>query len=199
MRPTESSSRHRSPNPKNPGRPAPKPTSPRPGSSAGPSKGPSRRVEVPRPVRAKTGDYKANVGKRVTAAGIDALIGAMPGLIFVLQGHPTWGVPFIGLYLLLRDGIPLPPLDYQSVGKKILGMHVEHEPSGKTRLDPAASLLRNASVGAGLVLFPALAMLSLIAAFALAVAPPVAELVLVLRDRNGLRYGDKLAHTKVYD
>lgn len=145
--------------------------------------------------------YKAPIVQRVTAALIDLLIGLVPGLFFIFLGQQAVAVIILMLYVLLRDGMMIPPLGHQSVGKKLVKLHVEVEASGSSKLDPVTSVKRNAIPGAGLALCLIVGLVTeswLIAAAIAAVAAGV-ELVLAAQDPNGLRYGDKLAGTKVLD
>ena len=160
---------------------------------------PAAKAPPPRPTRANSGPYKANVGARIVADFIDFFIACLPALVLALQGHWTWGAPVAALYLLIKDGMPLPPLDFKSIGKKIVGLHVEVESTGVSHLDPQASILRNVLPVAGLLVFPLIYMASAPAAFVVAILAPVVELAILLRDPNGRRIGDRMAGTKVLD
>ena len=149
----------------------------------------------------KTGDYKADLGTRVGAALIDLVVGWIPGLIFVLQGLPVVAVFFPILYLLAKDGLPIPALEFRSVGKRIVGLHVESTATGESKLDIGTSAKRNLPLVAGLILFIFLDLAGLpsIVGLVVAAVPPLVELVMLSKDPNGLRMGDKLAGTKVLD
>ena len=149
--------------------------------------------------------YKVDIGMRIGAALIDAATGFILGLIFLLWGG-QWRLLTLlltGLYMLLRDGLPISALDYQSVGKKLLKLHVENEKTHKPRIDMALSAKRNATLAGGLLLAPVLGLvgggIGIVVALLASVGLAVFEVMLVLKDPNGLRFGDKLAGTKVLD
>lgn len=143
--------------------------------------------------------YKVDLGVRIGAALIDAATGFVLGLVFLLWKQWFLTALIVGVYMLIRDGLPIAPLDYQSVGKKLLKLHVENERTHKPRIDIVLSAKRNATLAGGLLLAPVLGMIWWPLALLAAVAPAVAEVLLVTKDANGLRYGDKLAGTKVLD
>jgi uncharacterized RDD family membrane protein YckC len=119
---------------------------------------------------------KANLGRRVCAAGID-------GLLIASCAVASWNAASLAnvvaatLYLLLRDA-----LGGQSIGKLFTGLVVVHVDTGQ-RCGLAGSLKRN-----------------------VVLALPGANLVAVLleartlvRDPQGQRLGDRLAHTQVVE
>ena len=154
---------------------------------------------LPRAGKVRTGPYKVDVGKRIGAGALDLVVACIPGIAVVFTGGLLAAALFVIAYLLVRDGLPIAALDYASIGKKILGLHVESEASGEARIDPVASIKRNATLVPGLILLPLLWGTSSILAVAVASIPAVVELVMTITDANGLRMGDRIAGTKVLD
>jgi uncharacterized RDD family membrane protein YckC len=119
---------------------------------------------------------KASLGKRLCAAGIDGLLVAS----FVVAPWNAGALSYTvaaALYLLLRDGF-----GGQSIGKLFMGLVVVRADSGQ-RCGLAGSLKRNAVL--------ALPGASLIAV--------LLEARTLLRDPQGQRLGDRLAHTQVVE
>jgi hypothetical protein len=163
---------------------------------------PSIKGSLPRAGRVKTGNYKSSPVNRSAAALIDVFLAALPGAAFFWAAGKAGLFLFALLqiaYLLLRDGLGIAALDFSSIGKKILGLHVEREDTGESKVDLVTSVKRNLPLIPGLVLLPFLWGVNGALALALAALPPVVELVMVITDPNGIRLGDRIAGTKVLD
>jgi uncharacterized RDD family membrane protein YckC len=139
---------------------------------------------------------KADLGKRFIAMLIDVLIAIVIGLIPIVGG-------LIGAaYLLLRDGFDYEFMDHRSIGKKLMKLRpvrMDNQP-----LDINTSVKRNwmFALGAlvqalffipvlGWVLIPVVGLASLVIG--------IVEIVLVVTNPEGIRWGDKLAATKVIE
>jgi len=119
---------------------------------------------------------KADVPKRLAAAAIDGVPIVVSGLFYWSSGSVA--LPLIGAaYMLLRDGVR-----GQSVGKLWLGLVVMNLRTGRpcTLKD---SLWRNA-----LFLIPGANLVAV-----------VLEAVTLVRDPQGQRLGDRIAHTQVIE
>ena len=73
--------------------------------------------QAPAPEAETTPPRKADVGKRIIAAIIDAVIAIIVGFI-----------PFVGglvatAYWLVRDGLDIDFMDQRSIGKKLVKLH----------------------------------------------------------------------------
>jgi uncharacterized RDD family membrane protein YckC len=139
---------------------------------------------------------KADLTKRFLAALIDGLLAGGVSLI-----------PFIGgiigaLYILLRDGLQLDFMDQRSIGKKVMKLRpirLDGQP-----MDVGTSVKRNITLCFGAVasIFVIIPILGWIVAILLGIVGlivAIIELVLVLTDAEGRRWGDKLAGTKVVE
>jgi hypothetical protein len=119
---------------------------------------------------------KADVRKRLCAAMVDSLLVATSGMFALILQSP-W-LPIVGaLYLLLRDSV-----QGQSLGKLLFGLVVISLETGRP-ITLASSIRRNL-----IFLLPGA---NIIAAFL--------ETVTVIRDVQGQRLGDRLAHTHVIE
>ena len=119
---------------------------------------------------------RANAQKRMVAATVDALLVMTLGLFYWNGGSMLSWVLAV-LYLLLRDA-----LGGQSVGKFLVGQTLIHVDTGQ-RCGLAGSIKRNLMLivpGANLVAV-------------------VLEARTIVRDSQGQRLGDRLAHTQVVD
>jgi uncharacterized RDD family membrane protein YckC len=119
---------------------------------------------------------RADVRKRVYAAAIDSLVVATGGVFAQVLQSPWW-LAAGALYLLLRDSV-----QGQSLGKLLCGLVVINLETGR----PAS--LRS-SVRRNLIFV--LPGANVAAAFL--------ETITLLRDVQGQRLGDRLAHTQVVD
>ena len=119
---------------------------------------------------------RADVRKRLYAAAIDSLVVASSGVFaHILQS--LWWLAVGALYLLLRDSV-----QGQSLGKLVFGLVVINLETGR----PAtlrSSVRRNL-----LFLLPGAN-----------VAAAFLETITLVRDVQGQRLGDRLAHTQVVD
>jgi len=138
---------------------------------------------------------KADMGKRILAVLIDAVLAIVIGFI-----------PFIGglvaaAYWLVRDGLEIDFMDQRSIGKKL--MKLRPVTLDGTPMDIMASAKRNwmfALGGVGQVFLWTLigipiALLLWFVAFLLGIL----ELILVITDDEGRRLGDKIANTMVIE
>ena len=145
---------------------------------------------------AKNAGEKADLGKRFIAIIIDAVIAILVGLIPIIGG-------LIGAaYMLLRDGLDYEFMDHRSVGKKLVKLRpvtLDGKP-----VDIGVSIKRNwmfalAGLAYFLVFIPILgwALIPLVGIAALVIG--IVELILVIVNKEGRRWGDKLANTKVIE
>lgn len=139
---------------------------------------------------------KADLGKRFIAAVIDGAIAGVVGLI------PWVGGIIGGLYILLRDGLDYEYMRGRSVGKtlmKLRPVRLDGQP-----MDISTSIKRNWMFALGLISL-ALLLIPVIGWIALAllwVAAPIiglVEIILVLTDKEGRRWGDRLGGTRVIE
>lgn len=139
---------------------------------------------------------KADLGKRFIAAIIDGALAGVVGLI------PWVGGIIGGLYILLRDGLDYEYLRGRSVGKtlmKLKPVRLDGQP-----MDVTTSIKRNWMFALGLLSL-ALLLIPVIGWIALAllwVAAPIiglVEIILVVTDKEGRRWGDRLGGTKVIE
>lgn len=162
---------------------APPPAPPPPPAGDAPSPGPS------------TSSGKADLGKRIVAGIIDAVIAGVIGVAI-----PAVGGLIGSAYMLLRDGLEFDFMNHRSVGKHVMKLHlvsVDGQP-----LDIATSVKRNwmFAIGAIIPLLLFIPILGWIAIPFVALASlvlGVIEVVLVLTDEQGRRIGDKMAGTLV--
>lgn len=136
------------------------------------------------------GNGKADLGKRIVAAIIDAACAFVVGLIPIIGG-------LIGAaYLLLRDGFEFDFMDQRSLGKKLMKLRPVLLDGGK--VDLVVSIKRNwiLAIPSILMVIP---VLGWIAAPFIGLAIGIIELILVITDPEGRRIGDKLAGTKVVE
>ena len=139
---------------------------------------------------------KADLGKRFIAAIIDAVIAAIVGLIPMIGG-------FIGAaYMLLRDGFSVEFMDHRSLGKKLMKLRPVRLDGGTMDLPTSAQRNWMFALGAltqallyipviGWVLIPIVGLAALIIG--------VMEIVLVITNEDGRRWGDRLANTQVIE
>ncbi len=115
-------------------------------------------------------------------------------LDFILIAAAAEVVPKAGfyaglLYLLISDGL----FDGRSIGKLLIGLRVVSLP-GDAPCSARESIVRNAPLGAGLLLYR-LPWIGWI--FILLVC--LAEFLILLGSKNGMRLGDELAKTTVVE
>jgi uncharacterized RDD family membrane protein YckC len=163
-----------------------------------PAPEPERSVPTPEPtaVGTPTAAQKADIGKRALAALIDG----------VIAGVLTY-IPWIGWllgagYILVRDGLDYEFMDTRSIGKRV--MKLRPVPIDGSTMTLQRSAQRNwplvfASLSRVLLFIPILGwILFPLVALAGAVVG-IVEIVLVLNDPEGRRWGDRLAGTKVIE
>lgn len=142
---------------------------------------------------------KADLVKRFVALLIDGVIGMILGLI------PFIGALLGGAYILVRDGMEFDFMDQRSIGKKVMKLRpikLDGSP-----MDLNTSIMRNlplciGSIGSAITaivgsLSIALMLAGLFSIIALVVV--LVEVVLVLTDDQGRRFGDKYAGTMVVE
>lgn len=147
--------------------------------------------------------------KRLIAGAIDGVIAAGIGLaaggvvLFIdRQAHVALlvGAFAAAIYVLFRDGLRLPVMDYRSFGKWVMRLRPVHQ--GGICVDLARSALRNCSLaitpaGWALLLVMSLGVtISFILAAAVTVLV-IVEVFFVLLHPDGRRLGDRLAGTTV--
>lgn len=147
--------------------------------------------------QAPAGVHKADVAKRGVAALIDGVIASVL----------TWAIPGIGglvggAYILLRDGFDFEFMQGRSIGKTVMKLRVVRN-DGRP-MDLTASAMRNWTLSLGLlisvlVLIPILGWLGALALGLIAPVISLIELVLVLVDPEGRRFGDRTGGTKVIE
>ncbi len=148
-----------------------------------------------------TGHYrwpagKAELSKRFVAIIIDSVIAVLIGLI------PWIGGIISAAYLVLRDGMELEFMDNRSVGKKLMKLRPVTADGGK--VDMMMSVRRNWMFGFGgitalLMYIPILGWLLVIPVGLVGLAFGIVELVKVVTDEGGRRFGDVWANTKVVE
>lgn len=145
-------------------------------------------------------DNGPDVVTRIGAALIDGLVASV--LSMLLMGAPFLGSLVSSGYMLVRDGMKVGALRYQSVGKYVMGLDVVRV-DGKA-MNIEVSVQRNWMFGLGAVT----AVVAVIPGFAPLLVPlvSIAAFVLVayetynvLVDPAGQRWGDRIGHTKVVD
>ena len=138
---------------------------------------------------------RPDLGKRVLAAVIDAVIAAVVGLV------PLAGGIAATAYWLVRDGMDLDFMDHRSIGKKV--MKLRPVTFDGRPLDLATSVKRNWMFAlGGLTQFFAMTIIGLVVAVPLgliAFVIGIIEVVLVITDAEGRRIGDKMAGTRVIE
>ena len=152
---------------------------------------------------------KADAGKRIVAAVIDSIIALFLGFILgvVLSWLPFLGGLIAGLvsaaYIGFRDALPIGDLAGASPGKKLLGLKAVR---GDGRIcDYETSLKRNSpfvavgALSALLTAIPILGWLVLVLLIPVFFIVYIFELVKVLNDARGIRWGDSFADTVVIE
>jgi len=147
---------------------------------------------------------KADVGKRIVAALIDAIPAIIVAVVFGL-------IPFIGGLVggvlaagwwLVRDGLDLDFADKRSLGKKLMKLRPVRLDGQPMTLE--VSVKRNLPlaiycVGYLFWVVPVAGWLLSIPVFALGGIVSLIEAILALTDPEGRRMGDKYAGTKVIE
>lgn len=139
-------------------------------------------------------ERKTLLGKRFTAALIDAVIG---GVILALVSivHPSLGALACCLYILIKDGLNLPLMTQRSFGKHVLS--IQPVPLSGGEMDLKTSAMRNWPLA--LPTFTAMLPGGLIYAILSAVAllAVLGEIFLAFTQSDGRRIGDQIADTEV--
>jgi uncharacterized protein involved in cysteine biosynthesis len=139
---------------------------------------------------------KADLGKRFIAVIIDAVIASVIGFIPIIGG-------LIGAaYMLLRDGFSYEFMDHRSIGKKLIKLRPVRLDRGT--MDIETSIKRNWMFGLGGIIqvfmyIPIIGWLLIPVVGLVALVIGIMEIVFVLKDEEGRRWGDKLANTKVIE
>lgn len=139
---------------------------------------------------------KADLGKRFVAVIIDAVIATVLGFV------PLIGGLIAAAYWLFRDGLEFEFMDYRSVGKKLMKLRpVKVDGSQIELMD---SVKRNWMFALGgvvqlLLFIPILGWILMFPVGLAALVLGIIELVLVITDSDGRRFGDKMAETQVIE
>lgn len=133
---------------------------------------------------------KADTGKRIVAYIIDAVITTIIGLI------PIVGQLIGAAYWALRDGLKIDFMDQRSLGKKIMKLRPVTLEGNK--LEIVDSVKRNwmFAIIPLSILIPILGWFIILP---LACIFVIVEIILTLTDKEGRRFGDKMAKTKVIE
>ncbi len=136
---------------------------------------------------------KADTGKRLIAGFIDVVLAIGCAAILGLKILGIGGL--IGAaYMLFRDGLNLDFMDNRSIGKKI--MKLRPVTINTENIDLLTSVRRNWM----LALIPlSVSLIGIIFFGTIAFIICAVEVVLILTDDEGRRWGDKLADTKVIE
>ena len=146
------------------------------------------------PVQPVATTGKADLTKRAVAVIIDGAIAGVLGLI------PGIGAFIGGLYMLLRDGLDFDFMKGRSVGKQLMKLRVVRLDGGP--MDINTSIMRNWPVSLGLIisilaLIPILGWLAGLAVGLISIVLGLIELILVISDPEGRRFGDRMAGTVI--
>jgi uncharacterized RDD family membrane protein YckC len=156
----------------------------------------SARVEHPAATPAAAPAGKADLSKRFLASLIDAVIAVLLGLI------PVVGEIVGGVYWLVRDGLEVEFMDRRSLGKKVMKLRPVRRDGAPMNIETSARrnwMFALGAVVAVLLFIPALGWLLAIPVALAALVLGVIEVVKVLTDEEGRRWGDRLAGTKVVE
>ena len=139
---------------------------------------------------------KADLPKRFVATLIDAVIAVVVGMI------PWIGGIVAAAYWVLRDGMEFEFMDHRSVGKKVMKLRPVTADGGQ--MDMMMSVQRNWMFGVGgimqfLMFIPFLGWLLMIPVGLFALVIGIIELIKVVTDEEGRRFGDVWANTKVVE
>lgn len=129
------------------------------------------------------GARRASILLRVVAKSIDFIV-----ILAAAEALPKAGWLAGMGYLLIGDGL----FEGKSFGKRLTGLKVISASGAPCRMED--SLLRNATLGAGLLLYkiPFIGWMLLAAVIAV-------EVIVMMGSREGSRIGDELAKTTVVD
>jgi uncharacterized RDD family membrane protein YckC len=139
---------------------------------------------------------KADLGKRAVAAIIDGVISGVIGFIPIIGG-------LVGTaYMVLRDGLEFEFMDQRSIGKKLMKLRPVRLDGGT--VDIETSIKRNWMFGLGALIqvlrfIPVVWILLIPIVGVAALVIGIMEIVFVLKDEEGRRWGDNIANTKVIE
>ncbi len=172
-----------------------------PTEGAAPEPAATEPAAPPRPVGDVAGTAadetpKADLVKRFLAFLIDAVIAAIVSRI------PWIGGILAALYLLFRDGFDYEFMDHRSLGKRI--MHLRPLCDDGSPVTFRVSAARNwplvvTSLAIVLLLIPILGWLLIPLAWVAGLILLLVEGFLTITDKEGRRWGDKLAGTRVVE
>ncbi len=154
---------------------------------------------TPEPDAAAAG--KPDVGKRFLAMLIDGIVCVVLGAVVGIISSILSGI--VGaVYLVIRDGLDVDFMKHRSLGKKVMKLNVVRL-DGKP-MDLETSVKRNWMFGVGaittiLLYIPFLGWILIPVALLIAGCIGLYECYKVLTDKEGRRWGDELAGTKVID
>lgn len=139
---------------------------------------------------------KADLAKRFVAVLID---GAIAGLLSLI---PAVGGLVGAAYILLRDGLEFEFMDGRSLGKKLMKLRPVKADGQKMTLEDSAKrnwpLMFSALVSV-LLFIPVIGWILIPIVLIASVVISIVELIFVITDSEGKRWGDKLAGTKVIE
>ena len=139
---------------------------------------------------------KADLGKRAVAAIIDGVISGVIGFIPIIGG-------LVGTaYMVLRDGLEFEFMDQRYIGKKLMKLRPVRLDGGT--VDIETSIKRNWMFGLGALIqvlrfIPVVWILLIPIVGVAALVIGIMEIVFVLKDEEGRRWGDNIANTKVIE
>jgi uncharacterized RDD family membrane protein YckC len=143
---------------------------------------------------------KADLTKRVLGVVIDSVLAT--AIQFSLFFIPILPGLLAAAYMVTRDGLNVGPLQSRSLGKHLMGLRVERADGQPVDLE--TSVRRNWMFGfgavvavAGIIPFLDLLLAPLVGLVGLAIG--LYELYNVVNDDEGIRWGDKMASTKVVE
>ncbi len=161
-----------------------------------PQEAPPAEASAAAPAAVTATSGKADLGKRFIAVIIDGAIAAAVGLIPVVGG-------IIGIvYILTRDGFEYDFMKYRSIGKQLMKLRPVIVDGGQMSI--MISVRRNwtlmfGSLAQGLIFIPIIGWLLIPIVGIVGAILGIVEIVLVLTNDEGRRWGDRLAGTKVIE
>lgn len=153
-------------------------------------------MDVPPSVSPPPPATKADLVKRFVAALIDGILAAVVSLV-------PWVGGIVGTaYILLRDGLEFEFMDRRSIGKKVMKLRPVRDDGAP--MDLETSVKRNlplciGAVGSIFVIIPILGWILALLLGLLGLIVVVVEIVLMVTDPEGRRFGDKFGATKVIE
>ena len=155
--------------------------------------------ESPTPEPDATG--KPDAVKRFLAMLIDGIISAVLSFAVGIISSILGGI-VAAAYWVVRDGLDVDFMKHRSLGKKVMKLNVVRL-DGKP-MDLETSVKRNWMFGFGaissiLIYIPILGWILIIVGSLIALCIGLYECYKVLTDKEGRRWGDELAGTKVID